>query len=412
MNDWQFYLFLTLLFVVIEAFFAMVEMACISFNKVRLQYYVSKNNRRARWLSYLLSHPVTFFGTSLICINAALQFGSESSRRFYALLHLNPDWAPLSQVLIVLIFGELAPLFAARRHAEQVAMAGIPILYFFSKILTPIIWLLDLLCRGINRLLHIPGKAGLYLTREEIQKAVEAKEVKKSSLERDDLGGIITNIFNLKTKGAKDLMQPLSTTQLVPSTCTVDEMRTLLKERYVPYLPIYHRDKTNVIAIAYPRDLLRLPGNKRIREYAKPPWFITEEGPILQILKQFRRNNKSIAVVLDQAGRASGILTLDEIVDEIFEQTDRWVAFGEMMPKMHPVVIDRTFPGDMKIADFNQQFSVRLDPHGVETLSELVILLLGHHPAVGETVRIDQFELTVEEAALFEAKSIAIRTIF
>ena len=122
-----------------EAFFSMMEMSCVSFNKVRLQYYVSKGNIRAKWISELLNSPAKLFGTTLIGVNAALQFGSECARQFYQSLGLSPDWAALSQIFLVLILAELAPMFAARRYAEHVCMLGIPIIYVFSKVMVPLI---------------------------------------------------------------------------------------------------------------------------------------------------------------------------------------------------------------------------------------------------------------------------------
>ena len=106
---WQFIAFMIVICLFVQGFYAMLEMACVSFNKVRLQYYVSKNNRRAKWLTHLLNHPAQLFGTTLIGVNAAMQLGSEFSRQFYIALGVSPDYAPLSQVFIVLIFAEIAP---------------------------------------------------------------------------------------------------------------------------------------------------------------------------------------------------------------------------------------------------------------------------------------------------------------
>jgi CBS domain containing-hemolysin-like protein len=413
MNDWKFYLLLTIFCLMVQGLYAMLEMACVSFNKVRLQYYVSKHNKRAVWLSFLLNHPTLLFGTTLIGVNVALQLGSESSRRFYESLGVSPDWAPLTQVFIVLIFAEIAPMFTGRRYAEHVAMLGIPIIYFSSIILRPIITLLDLLCRWINKIIRSPVSTGLYLTREELQKVLEEREEPSpQSAQSKEFNTVVANIFSLKNKIAKELMQPLKDVQLVPSFCTVAEMRNLLHSSYTPCLPIYHRTPQNIIAVAYPRDLLRIAENKRIRDFARPPWFILEKNSILQILKQFRRNNQSVAVVLNDAGQAVGILTLDEIVDEVFGQSDEWMSFDEMAPPTHHVLVDRTFPGDTKLSDFNTQYQVHLEYEDVETLEELVFKALGHAPTKGETVRVDQFELTVEEAPLFGERMISVRTIY
>jgi CBS domain containing-hemolysin-like protein len=413
MQEWKIYLILILVCLVLQGLFAMVELACVSFNKVRLQYYVSKGKRRALWLSYLINHPAYLFGTTLIGVNTALIVGSECSRRFYDSLGCNPDWAPLTQILIVLIFAEISPMLAGRRYAEHVAMLGVPFLIFFSLLFRPVIWALDLICRAINRLFGAPVASGAYLSREELQNIIEEREEAViPSPNRREFNTVVANIFSLKNKTAKDLMQSLANTTLLPSFSTVAEMRQVLEEKHLPFIPIYNRNPQNIVAVAYPRDLLRMTENKKIRDYARSPWFITENTSILQILKQFRRNNQSLAIVLSETGLATGILSLDEIVDEIFGRSDQWMSFGDMVPRAYHVVVDRTFPSDLSLKEFNEQFQVHLQYQGAETLEELMARILGHPPSKGESVRIDQFELMVEEASLLSAKMIHVRTVF
>ena len=410
----QLYLWLILLCLVLQGFFAMIEMACVSFNKIRLQYYVSKGKKRAIWISFLLHHPAYLFGTTLIGVNTGLIVGSECARRFYVSLGLSPDLAPLTQILLVLIFAEIAPMFAGRRFAEHVAMLGIPILYFFSLLFRPLIWTLDALCKGVARLFGQrtpPG--GVYLSREELQNVIEEREETVSSKPAfKEFDTVASNIFSLKTKTAKDLMQPLLDVVLAPSYFTIAQMRTLAKEREIDFLPIYHRNQQNIVAIAFPRDLLRQGDTKKVRECARPPWFIAENSSILHILRQFRRNNQSLAIVLNEKGLASGILTLDQIIDEIFGQSDEWLSFEGVLPRVFHVLVDRTFPGDTLLQEFNQQFGVHLTYEDAETLQELMTKVLGHPPSKGESVRVDQFELIVEEASILGATEILVRTIF
>lgn len=410
---WQFFLLMIFFCLVGQAFFAMVEMAAVSFSKVRLQYYVSKGNRRAHWISSLLHHPATLFGTTLIGVNTSLIVGSECARRFYESLGLSPDWAPLSQVVLVLIFAEIAPLFAGRRYPEHVALLGAPVLYFFSLLLRPLTAALDLLCMFVSRLIGRPVAAGVYLSREELQKTLEEKEetLTNEPVKRK-LNTVVARIFALKNKTVKDLMQPLTQVPIIPSFCTVGEARRVVLNKHVAFLPIYHRESQHIVAVAYPRDLLRLSENKRVREYAKAPWFITENSSIVHILKQFRRNNQSVSIVLNDKGSATGILTLDEIVDEIFGRSDQWMSYEEMVPRAHRVVVDRSFPAEMRLSDFNQQFGVHLAYGSAETLEEVMTEALGHRPAKGESVRIDQFELEVEESSLLGVKMIQVRTLF
>ena len=119
------WLILTFIFLIIQASYSMLEMAAVSFDKARLQYYADQGKRQARWLHFLLEKPARLFGTTLVAVNTALQIGSECSRKFYMSLDLSADLAPLSQIVLVVVFAELAPMLAARKHSEHVVMLGI-----------------------------------------------------------------------------------------------------------------------------------------------------------------------------------------------------------------------------------------------------------------------------------------------
>ena len=391
----------------IQGFFSMFEMAAVSLNRARLHYYVSLNVRRACWLTFLLNKPSRLFGTTLITVNLFLQIGSELSRLFYESVGLNPDFAPVTQIFIVLIFAELSPMFAARRHSEHVAMLSIPIVYIIAKLLTPIIWGID----GLNTLIHIlickPKDLPLFLSREEVQRAMESrrKELRK---EERKFSSIVGDIFDLRNKTVEHLMLPIESVQLISSQCSLKEMRHILSVNYSPYIPIYHRNPKNIVSIAYPRDLLQVREDKRVMDYAKPPWFITEEDFIITILKQFRRNNQSVAVVLKATGEATGLITLELLVDEIFGEVGK-PLFESSGQK---TFVEKTLSGDMLISDFNQKFRAHLVfEKEDDTLSDLINRELKHLPSKGEKIMIDHFEFTVIEPTLLRAKIIVVRTL-
>ena len=406
MDNWAFFLLLILISLIVQGFYSMLEMASVSFNRVRLQFYVSQGNRRAKWLSSLLNNPTRLFGTTLIGVNAAMQFGSECARRFYSSLELSPDWAPITQIFIVLIFAELAPMFAARRYAENVVMLGIPIVYLTSFILRPVIIVLDLLCRSINFFFGVKNRSGLYLTREELQKAIEERE--DSPKER--LDPILVNIFALKNKTAKDLMDPIGEMKSIASENTVGDLKGLLALQALPFIPVYHKSLQNIVAVAFPRDLLRLPDDTRLRAYCRSPWFITERNSVLEIIKEFRRNNQSLAIVLNNQGQAIGTLTLDAVVDEIFGHRDDWISFGEYVSGKGKVFVDRSFPGDTLVSEVNKWFSIEIPCNKETTLEDLMEEHLGHRPDRGDVVRVDNYELSVEDTSLIAGRTILIHS--
>jgi CBS domain containing-hemolysin-like protein len=397
-------LILTLSCVLTEAFFSMFEMACVSFNKVRLQYYESQKNRRAVWLKLLLSKPSRLFGTCLIAIEAALQLGSEASRRFYETLHWNPDFSPISQILLVLIFGELAPLFAARKHAEQVALNSIGVVYFLSKIFSPLTWLLDCCAKFIDILFKKGSVSHLYLSREEIQRAFEEQDIKIMRSEREKMSLVVSHVLSLKDRKVKELMVPLNTLPLFPQEMSLGESMQLLKKSYSPFLLLYNRSKENISLIVAVQDLIRGNLASPLSMYGRSLQFLTEESSLFPFLKQFRKGG--VAIVLNSSGKAVGLIALDQVLEMIFGGKE---LTGQ--PIQEQFFIEKSFSGDLLICEFNKEFHAHLFCHGAETLSDLVTQVLQHPPSEGEILHVDSFEIIVQEVSLRGAKTLTIRSL-
>lgn len=408
MESWKFYLILTIVCLMLQSYFTMMEMAFVSFNKVRLQYYISQGNRKAIWLGRLLQRPTYLFGTTLIGVNFFLQLGSEGARMFYVNLGLSPDWAPLTQILLVLVFAELAPMFAARSHSEQTTMLGITPIYILSKLLVPFIWLLNGICRAIDWALGKSATSNHYLTREELQRAIEEGGEASRGPQQEDLDTLVQNIFEIKTKTPKELMTPISDVKVIPYNSSVKEVKQLLSHEYVPYIPLYYENKKNIFGILYTRDLLRLGDDAYIREIARSPWFITEKNSTFQILKQFRWNTQQLAIVLDELGQATGILTLNTLINEIFDNTIHVDAHRDWAPK---IVIDRAFPADTLVKDINHSLELSLPYDGEDTLEDLMSHYMGRSPTKSDSVIIGRYYLTMESVPLMMERTIRITSI-
>lgn len=404
------WLVLTLACIAAEGFYSSLEMAIVSFNKVKLQYYVSKGYRRAVWLNWLLQHPSRLLGTTLLGVNIAMQVGSECSRHLYQSLNLDADLAPLTQIVLVLICAELAPGFAARRYAEHMSLLGVPLIYASAKIMTPVIWIISGISQLANKLVGGQERqSALFLSRDELLAVLEDQS-EEPEADSEELNLLVRNIFSLRSKIASDIMEPINQTRSLTMDATVGHMSRILKESPSAFLPIFQRTPHNVVGIAIPRDYIAVADDERVGAHARSPWFITQDSNLVQILHQFRSNNQSVAVVLDKPGRAIGIITLDDVLEEVFGKITGHAASPYPFKKDSILAIDKNFPGEMKIADFNTQYGVLLDPHGVETLAELVEKTLGHPPTVDESIYIEPFKLTVTKATLLGAKTVNVKT--
>jgi len=401
-SAWLPFLIYTLIAIVVQGTFALFEMGCISFSKVRLQYYVSLGKKRAIWINYLLNRPSRLFGTTLIGINASLQIGSECARRFYESIHLDPDWSPITQVILVVILAELAPLFAARRHPEQAAMYLIPVMILLARLLAPLIWAFDALSRLLHRLLRQRSAAPLFLSREEVKMAFEEKE----GGAEDEFNQAASRIFQLKNRTVGQLKTPLTSVPMAPTSATVADLRHLLSIHYSPFVPIYHRVPHNVVGVVYLRDLIQIEEGRRVVDHIRSPWFVAQDSSILEILDQFRRNNQIVALVLDASGQSSGLLTLDGILDQIFGPEPTQLMAADL-PYLH---IDRTLPGEMQVSAFNREFQADLPHQEGETLSDLILQGIDHFPVKGESVRVGSYLFTVVEPSMRGVKTLSVST--
>ncbi len=413
-----FWFVLNLFSIILLAFYSMLEMASVSFNKVRLEYYVSKGYKRAIWLNHLLKNPSQLFGTTLIGVNIALVVGSECSRELYSALNLSPDLAPLTQVILVVIFGELAPMFAARHYAEHVAMLGTPIIYFSSKLMAPLLILLTYLSRLCN--LVVGGKEStskLYLNQDELQKILEEHgDESKQETESEEFSTIAANIFHLRSKEVLEVMQPFESILTLPINATISQAESYLTSSSNDSVVLYNKERSQVIGIANPRDLLFAAKTDLVARFAHPPWFVLESTSVMDVLKQFRTNNESIAIILSSfgktSGKAIGLIHLDDILTEIFGVITRkqHASLSKLLQREKVMVIDKVFDGKTTVGEFNTKFGILLDKDPTMTLSTLIQNHLSHHPEKGESIYIAPFEMTVRETSLIDIKSVSIST--
>ncbi|MFA5250552.1 MAG: CNNM domain-containing protein [Parachlamydiales bacterium] len=385
--------------ILMQAFFSSFEMAALSFNKLRLEYLALKKNRSAERVLFLLKKPSRLFGTTLIMVTAFLQLGSEAARRFYLALGLNADLAPISQIVLVVIFGELAPLFAARRYSEQVALFSVKIVYMISRLLSPLIFLLGKITSFFDRLFKTPP-SDLFLSKEELQKAFEEKDSPLSSRVSRQIG----TIFNLKNLEVKKVALPLKMAGMVDSRTTLFAFKKHFAKQE-KYFLVYHDQKPNIVGVLNLEKLFKLEAEQRVVLAASSPWFVTENSSLLSLIEEFRFNHQKVAVVLDTFGHVAGFLPLELIVDLIFE--------NKIYPKSLQKQLELTLKGKTKVVEFNQRFEAKLPfLNEDETLSNLINRTLGHHPSEGDMVRLSGFELRVKQPALFGSKKVIVRSGF
>lgn len=398
------WLTLNLLSLLVLSFYSMSEMACVSFNKVRLHYYVSQRHKSALLIQYLLEHPAKLFGTTLIGVNIAMFCGSEFARQFHQALGLSPDWAPLSQVLIVVIFGELAPMFAARRYPERISFLSAPIMWFSIKIMSPLLWGIEKITTLTQKLIGGQSdSSNIFMSQEELQILIDEKE-EPHRTEGEEFNTIVSNIFALRTLSVERLMIALSHVVTIPKEYTVEEVRSLMKKTGKEFFPVYDKSARNIVGIIIPRQLLRLKKEDKIAPHLMTPWFITQNANLSDVLRQFRTNKQNLAIVLNDKGRAIGILHLEQIMKAIFTVQGPLQKWNSDLP-----YIEKTINGEMTVKEFNQLFPVPLKEDETITLDEYCYQHFAHHPEEGETLFLSPYIFEIKEASLLEIKTLVVK---
>lgn len=389
------FLFYTGLALAIQALFALFEMAAVSLSRIRLQHKEALHDPRAKALGALLRKPSRLFGTTLIGVNAALQAGSECSRRVYEEIGLSPDWAPLTQVVLVVIFAELSPLFAARRHPEQVAMALAPLMRALSFVLAPVLWAFNGLSHLVHRLMGTKAEVPLFLSKEEVSMAFEETG-------GGELQEAVERIFALKEGKAADWMQPMEEMAQVDPHMAVDKLRVSF-ETPPSFVSVMHRGQ--VLGVASLRSLLRAGAKARVLDFSRAPWFLAASTPLFELLDLFRQGNQNMAVLLDPQGEPVGFLTLERLLDRLFG-----CASGAGLSEERGLFVERTFSGELLVSAFNAEFHTDFSHREGQTMGSWLAEKLGSAPVKGEVLEEGGFEFSVEEVTLLGIKTFSVRT--
>jgi CBS domain containing-hemolysin-like protein len=406
-----FWFFATLTWTAVMSFYSTQEMACISCNKLRLEYYVKEKKRWAILLDSLLRNPTLLFSTTLIMVNLALMASSECARRTYEALGYNPNFSPLIHIPFVLIFGELVPMFAARLHADHMSRLGIPFLYMSAKILTPAARVVDFFFRNFTRYFSaFTAKAApAFLNREELQRLLEEHETGEMADTSLKLNATIRNIFALQNKQAFQLMEKITTAACFPLSASVATLRDHFRQKDSPFILLYDREPAKISGVIEAQDLIDVDEAKKIGECARPCSFIAESSPGIHILAHLEKENTRAAIVLDQAGAALGFLTLDDIYEELFTVPGK-IEPGKAEKSARFAYFEKTLSAATKVADFNEAYGMDIPAGGAITFADLVEQTLGHAPGTDDSITVGPVEIIVRETSLFRAESVLVRT--
>lgn len=300
--------------------------------------------------------------------------------------------------LLVLLFGEITPKTTATLYSESLALKFAKPIYLIMQVLTPVIFIVDKLSLGILKLLHIdPNKKPEAITEEELRTIVEVSH-EEGVIESDEKK-MIYNVFDFGDSVAREIMIPRIDMTFIDVDATYEEvLETFRQEKYTRY-PVYEGTTDNVIGIVNIKDLILFEHGAKfdLHDYLREPLYTYEFKKTTELMVELRKTMNTIAIVLDEYGATAGLITMEDMLEEIVgEIRDEYDEDEEDLVKK---LNAKEFAVDaaMKLDDLNDQIGFQLQSEDYDSIGGFVIGLLDHLPEEGEEVTFENLRLVVEK---------------
>lgn len=393
------YLQILLLFVLtlLNAFFSAAEMAMVSLNRSRVEQKAEEGEVKYIRLVNVLENPNNFLSTiqvgiTFINILAGANLADDLGRIVAGWIGNSETaatigyWIALAFLTYIsIVLGELYPKRIAMNMKENLAVVAAPIIIFLGKIVTPFVWLLSASTNLLSRLTPMEfDDADEQMTRDEIEYMLTKSE---ASLDADEIE-MLQGVFSLDEIMAREVMVPRTDAFMV----SIDEevsviIADILKQNF-SRIPVYEGDKDNIIGIIHTKRLLSAAfsngfDNINIRRILQEPLFVPETIFVDDLLTSLRNTQNQMAILLDEYGGVAGLVTLEdlleEIVGEIDDETDKTEIFVREIAENTFIV-----QGNMNLSDFNEYFETELESDDVDTIAGFYLIGVGAIPSQEE----------------------------
>ncbi len=376
-----------------SAFFSSAETALTTVNRIQLQLLEEEHNKKAARTLWILDRQPKMLSAILIGNNIVNLSASALATSFTISLFGNAFVGIATGILtlVVLIFGEITPKSLATVRALELSLAYSGVIKFLMILLTPLIFIVEAIRTGLLRLMHIdPNKKPATMTEDELKTLVDVG-YEEGAIENDEFE-MISNIFSLDDSMAKDIMIPRIDMVFVHADATYEELMEIYKEYSYTRYPIYSESTNTVIGTINMKDLLFFdrPQEFSIRDILREPHFTFEHKEIGTLLMEMREASINIVIVLDEYGATSGMITmediLEEIVGEIRDEYDK-----DETDAIIPLKGGREFlvEGSTNLDDVNDETGLALTSEEYDSIGGYLIEKLDRLPKSGETILLE-----------------------
>ncbi len=396
-----FQLIILVILLMLSAFFSSNETALTTVNKIRLRSLADSGNKRAELvLDITQNHTSKMLSAILIGNNIVnISASSLSATLAYAFGGYMVSIATAVLTVAILVFGEITPKNYATINAEKISLRYITVIRFFMTVMTPVIFLINLFSKGFMLLLRVdPSAKKKNLTEEELRTIVDVSH--ENGVIETGEREMINNVFDLNDANAKDIMVPRVHVTFADVENTYDELIEIFREDKFTRLPVYEESQDNIVGIINMKDLLLYDRNQpfSIRDIMRKPHFTYEYKSISELLVEMRASTFNIAIVLDEYGEMAGLITLEDILEEIVGEIHD--EYDDVADDPLQQVGEREYiiEGSMSLDDINDRLGTNLESEDYDSLGGLIIGQLDRLAEEGDEVcTADGIRMVVEK---------------
>ena len=376
------------LLIYLSGFFSSAETAFSTVNRVTLQTMADEGDKRAALVLKIVSRYGKLLSTILIC-NNVVNISASALFTSFVIRYFGANFVSIATILLtvlVLLFGEITPKNISMVRALAKSMKAAPVFSFLMTALTPVIFLVDKLSAWIMKLLGVDTDARQRITESELRSYVEAG--REEGLIESDGKKMIYNVLDFGDTVAKDIMVPRIDMTCVDIDDAYEDVLATFRQDMFTRIPVYEKDPGNIVGVINIKDFILVDGASsfRLRSLLRPAYYTYEYKRTADLLREMQKQSQGVAFVLSEFGDTIGMITLEDIVEELVgEIRDEYDESEKQQIRKYD---DRTYlvEGSMKLDDINEAIGSNFDSEDYDSIGGLVIEQLDRLPRNDEVV--------------------------
>lgn len=381
----QFVILAILLF--LSAFFSSAETALTTVNKIKMKNMADEGNKRAALVLQVTEDSSKMLSAVLIG-NNIVNLSASSLATTLAIRLLGSVGAGIATgilTILILIFGEISPKTMATLKANRLSLRYVKIIHGLMVILTPVIFVINWLAMAFLKLLRVdPNNNEGAITEEELRTLVDVSH--ESGVIEGEEREYIHNIFDFTDATAKEIMIPRIDMTVVNVNWSYDKLLEVFQEDMFTRLPVYEEDTDNIIGLINMKDMILAPKDESfsIRDYLRKVYFTYEQKNTSELFEEMRRERLSLAIVLDEYGAVAGMVTLEDLLEELVGEI-RDEFDGDEVDDLVPIN-EREYDvlGSMNLEDLCDELDLDFESEDYDTIGGYLTGLFDHFPEKGE----------------------------